>query len=174
MSQERVEIVLEPGSHLTYLPEARVLFGQSNHHQETSIVFAQGSTVVLFDGFTLHDPSGQGALFRGLCSSIKVKCGNQLALLDRQHIVHPTSEMFRTYRAFGTILLLNLQAPAIQLSDISGLYASISGLPNQLGYALRLAATDLRPIREALHRVVRSECITSLDQLQCEANGVSA
>jgi len=144
-SRERLRISLADASHLSYLPAPRILFPGAAHRQSTEIELEGAASLVFTDAFTLHDPEGQGRSFRELDSTLSIRRAGELLLLDRQHLLNPLD--FKHYRAFGSILLLGLDAP--RLPDIPGLYAAASRLPAELGWSVRLAAPDLAPIRDA-------------------------
>jgi urease accessory protein len=152
MSRERLNITLDPGSRLAYLPEARILFPEAAHHQTTDIELSAGSTVLFTDAFTFHDPAATGRLFRELDNTLTIRRNGEIVLLDRQHLTNPL--IGKDYRAFGTILLIGRQAP--ELPEIPNLYAATSCLPFDLGWSIRLAASDLRPIRAAIGLIDRS------------------
>lgn len=146
MSRERLEVTLDPGSRLAYLPAPRILFPDAAHHQTTEIALSAGSTMLYFDAFTLHDPEGMGRTFREFDNTLTIRRDGEIVLFDRQHLSAPA--IGEGFRAFGTILLLGRQASA--LPAIPGLYAAASRLPSDLGWSIRLAAADLRPIRDAI------------------------
>lgn len=146
MSRERLTIALDPGSHLAYLPEPRILFPDAAHHQTTDIELSADSTMLFTDAFTLHDPEGQDRPFRELDNTLTIRRNNEIVLLDRQRLANPL--IGKDYRAFGTILVLGKECP--DLRDIPQLYAAASRLPSDLGWTIRLAAPDLRPIRAAI------------------------
>lgn len=144
VSRERLTISLGEAAHLSYLPEARIYFPESRHHQATDITLSPGSTLLFTDSFTVHDPEGQSRPLAELDNTLTIRRDDETVLLDRQHLRHPA--FGRGFRAFGTILFIGLYEP--ELPAIPNLYAAKSQLPNALGWSLRLAAPDLRPIRQ--------------------------
>ncbi|MDC9826258.1 urease accessory protein UreD [Devosia sp. ZB163] len=148
-SRERLAIALDSGSSLTYLPEARILFPDASHQQTTNIELSAGSSLLFTDSFTVHDPEGTTRPLRELDNTLTIRRDGEIVLLDRQHLVTPAFD--RGFSAFGTILLIGHDEP--NLSEIPHLYAARSRLPSNLGWSLRLAAPDLRPIRTAINLV---------------------
>jgi urease accessory protein len=145
-SRERLTISLAEDSHLTYRAEARIYFPDARHKQTTDIELGPGSTLLFTDSFTIHDPDNQSRPFAELDNTLTIRRDDELVLLDRQHLKTPTFD--RGFRAFATILLIGHEQP--QLPEIPDLYAAVSALPSNLGWSIRLAAPDLRPIRSAV------------------------
>ena len=144
ISRERLTIHLAGNSHLSYLPEARIYFPDAHHHQGTEIKLSHGSSLIFTDTFTTHDPEGHGRPLTELDDTLTIHRAGELLLLDRQHLETPTFPP--GFRAFGTILLIGHPEP--ELPEIPTLYAAASLLPANLGWSIRMAAADLRPIRE--------------------------
>ena len=68
----------------------------------------------------------------------------------------PTSRISRTYLPYHVVQGFNKQIFEVALEfdlELSSLYAAKSQLPNSLGWSIRLAAPDLRPIRAAVRAV---------------------
>lgn len=146
VSRERLSIGLAEGSHLSYLPEARIYFPEAAHHQTTDIDLSAGSTLLFTDSFTVHDPEDAARPLRQLDNTLTIRRVGEIVLLDRQRLTNPLFD--KGFRAFATILLIGLPEP--DLPEIPQLYAATSRLPSALGWSIRLAAPDLRPIRAAI------------------------
>lgn len=151
ISRERLTITLGEGAHLSYRPEARIYFPEARHRQVTEITLSASSTMLFVDSFTTHDPEGHGRALAELDNTLTVRRDGEILLLDRQHLETPSFSA--RFRAFGSILLIGPERP--QLPEIPDLYAAASELPNNLGWSLRLAAPDLRPIRELITALQR-------------------
>jgi urease accessory protein len=143
-SRERLSITLGEGAHLSYLPEARIYFPEARHRQVTDIALSAGSTIIFVDSFTTHDPEGQARPLSELDNTVTIRRDDETLFLDRQHLETPSFPA--GFRAFGNLLLLGLDEP--ETPEIPGLYAARSRLPNNLGWSIRLAAPDLRLIRQ--------------------------
>lgn len=146
LSRERLAIQLGEGAHLAYLPEARIYFPEAAHDQQTDIELGPGSTLFFTDTFTTHDPEGRARPLGELTSTLAVRRAGELLLLDRQQLRTPRFPP--GFRAFGTVYGLGLPEPG--LPAVPNLYAAASQLPASLGWALRLAAPTLQPIRDAI------------------------
>lgn len=150
-SRERLTISLAEDAHLSYLPEARIYFPDAAHHQTTDIDLSAGSTLLFTDSFTTHDTEGRGRPLSELDNTLTIRRGGEVVLLDRQHLKTPGFP--RGFRAFGTLYLVGHRKP--ELPAIPTLYAALSELPSGLGWAIRLAAPTLQPIRQALNQAAR-------------------
>lgn len=148
ISRERLTISLGEDCHLAYLPEARIYFPDARHYQATDITLSPGSTLLFTDSFTTHDPEGQSRRLAELDNTLTIRRDGEIVLLDRQRLENPSFSP--AFRAFGTLYLIGLPEP--ELPEIPGLYAARSRLPNDLGWSIRLAAPDLRPIRAVTSR----------------------
>ncbi len=148
-SRERLSISLGEAAHLSYLPEARIYFPDAAHQQATDIALSTGSTMLFADSFTTHDPDGQARPLSELDNTLTIRRAGEIVLLDRQYLRSPAFSP--AFRAFGTLLFIGLDEP--ELPAIPDLYAAMSQLPNALGWSIRLAAPDLRPIRAAVRTV---------------------
>jgi len=149
LSRERLTISLGASAHLSYLPEARIYFPEAAHHQATDIELSASSSLLFTDSFTIHDPVGQGKPLHELDNTLTIRRYGEVVLLDRQRLKTPSFD--RGFRAFATILLIGRSKP--ELPEIPTLYAAASQLPSNLGWSLRLAAPDLRPIRAAVETI---------------------
>lgn len=150
-SRERLTISLGEDTHLSYLPEARIYFPEAAHRQTTDIDLSVGSTLLFTDSFTTHDPEGAARPLSELDSTLTIRRGGEVVLLDRQHLKSPGFQ--RDFRAFGTVFFIGHGKP--DLPAIPRLYAATSELPSGLGWAIRLAAPTLQPIRQALNQAAR-------------------
>jgi urease accessory protein len=152
VSRERLTITLGEGSHLSYLPEARIYFPEARHYQTTNIELSEGSALLYTDTLTTHDPENLGRPLSELDNTLTIRRAGAVLLLDRQHLKTPSFQP--RFRAFGTMLLIGHQRP--EIAEIPTLYAAVSALPSNLGWSIRLAAPTLQPIRTAIERVTSS------------------
>ncbi|WP_375450354.1 urease accessory protein UreD [uncultured Devosia sp.] len=158
IAREAVDITLEPGAFLEYLPEPRILFPGAALEQTIDIDCAPDATMLVSDAFTVHDPGQTGAGFRQLASTLTLRFdGGEPALIDRFDIAHLGRGRFARYTAFGTLVMV-APAPAEKLAQLAldlsaalatvpGLYGAASLLPGDIGIGIRLAGDDLRTIR---------------------------
>ncbi|XUM20928.1 urease accessory protein UreD [Bradyrhizobium oligotrophicum S58] len=154
---ERVLLRVAAGASLDYLPEPRILFPDAALCQVLELDCAPDASALVTDAFTMHDPDGQGRLFRELDSTLVVRRpGEEPLLIDRMHLHDPAIALFKGRRAFGSALLMLpethdhaalRQRLADALSCIGGLYAAASLLPESAGLGVRLAGHEMRQLR---------------------------
>jgi urease accessory protein len=156
-AREAVNLRVDSGASLEYLPEPRILFPDAALDQSVEIDCATDASALIVDAFTMHDPAGEGRCFRELQSTFCLRRSNrEPVLIDRTRLYRPDRAVFRGHRAFGAAYIAvppshDLTQLQRTLSDavasVSGLYAAASLLPEGAGIGLRLAALDLRAMR---------------------------
>lgn len=140
------------GARLQYLPRPTILLPGSALAQSLDVTVAPGATVLLQDGFLMHDPQGFTAATRALDSRITIRDpGGRLIALDRMAVTDADIGAGR-YRAFGTLWLLHNMAisnsPSLKtaLTDIPtdplSVYWGLTRLRAESGLMIRLAARD--------------------------------
>ncbi|WP_315770808.1 MULTISPECIES: urease accessory protein UreD [unclassified Bradyrhizobium] len=154
---EQVKLHVAAGASLDYRPEPRILFPEAALGQVLDLECAHDVSALVADAFTMHDPDGQGRLFRELDSTLVVRRpGADPLLIDRMHLRGPTIALFKGHRAFGSALQLLPEghdhgAIRLRLADalagVDGLYAAASLLPEGAGIGVRLAAREVRQLR---------------------------
>lgn len=160
---EAVRLDVASNASLEYLPEPRVMFPEAALSQTIELDCAADAYALIFDAFTMHDPLGEGRYFRELESTFCLRrSGGEPLLIERTRVYHPDHNLFRGYAAFGSafMVLPSSHDPAdIQsalttvLERINGLYGAASALPAKGGIGIRLAALELRCIRQAFEAV---------------------
>lgn len=160
---DTMELEVENGGVIEYLPEPRILFSESSLSQRLLLRAAPFGIAVLSDGFVLHDPTGQGRPFRRYASELVIeRPKGRVIVLDRLDLDGmPRRDGPRArYAAHGTLLVVaRLPLPALEalcrdievrVSGAAEIYAAASVLPEEAGAGLRVAATDGRHLRTAL------------------------
>ncbi|WP_035658707.1 urease accessory protein UreD, partial [Bradyrhizobium sp. STM 3809] len=146
-AMEQVLLHVTAGASLDYRPEPRILFPQAALCQVLEMDCAADAAALVTDAFTMHDPDGQGRLFRELDSTLIVRRpGAEPLLIDRMQLRDPAIALFKGHRAFGSALLmlperLDHAALRLRLADalarIDQLYAAASLLPHSAGVGVR-------------------------------------
>jgi urease accessory protein len=160
---DTMELEVENGGVLEYLPEPRILFPESSLSQRLLLRAAPFGIAMLSEGFVLHDPTGQGRPFRRYASELVIeRPGGSVAVLDRidLHGMPARGGRRAQYAAHGTLLVVApLPPPALEalcreiearVSATPGIYAAASVLPEEVGIGLRVAAIDGRHLRMGL------------------------
>ncbi|WP_315780120.1 urease accessory protein UreD [Bradyrhizobium sp. SZCCHNPS1003] len=154
---EQVLLRVAAGASLDYRPEPRILFPEAALCQVLDLDCAADASALVTDAFTMHDPDGQGRLFRELDSTLVVRRrGEEPLLIDRMQLRDPDVAVFKGHRAFGSAVLMlppthDLTALRRRLADalscIGALYAAASLLPDSAGLGVRLAGREMRQLR---------------------------
>jgi urease accessory protein len=160
---DTVELEVENGGVIEYLPEPRIMFPDSNLSQRLRLDVAPSGIAVLSDSFVLHDPAGQGRPFRRYISELVIeRPGGDVVLRDRVDInaMPRRSGRRAPYVAHGMLLVVAPLPPLAlealcsgmqaQVGDGTGVYAAASILPQEVGVGLRVMAIDGRCLRTAL------------------------
>ncbi|WP_315756669.1 MULTISPECIES: urease accessory protein UreD [unclassified Bradyrhizobium] len=159
---EHVALSVAAGASLDYRPEPRILFPDAALCQIVDLACATDASALVTDAFTMHDPAGQGRLFRELESTVIVRRpGGAPILIDRMWLRRPEAVLFKGRRAFGTAVLVlaghDLAAVSLRLTSaiarIDGLYAAASLLPDDAGIGVRLAAGEMRQLRSGFDEI---------------------
>ena len=160
---EQVQLRVAAGASLDYRPEPRILFPDAALCQVLELDCAADAVALVTDAFTMHDPDGQGRLFRELDSTVIVRRPSQEPLLiDRMQLCDPGTALFKGRRAFGSAVLMlpdmhDRAAIRLRVIDtlahIDDLYAAASLLPQSVGIGIRLAARELRQLRAGFDAV---------------------
>jgi urease accessory protein len=160
---EAVELNVASSASLEYLPEPRILFPDAALSQTIDLDCATDAYSLIFDAFTMHDPCGGARYFRELESTFCLRrSGGEPLLIERTRLYRPDRSLFRGYGAFGSAFMVlppthdlaKLQGKlTTALGRIQGLYGAASASPAQTGLGIRLAALDLRYIRQAFESI---------------------
>lgn len=156
---EETELRAEASSMLIYQPEPRILTRFAHVVQNTHVELERGGSVMLTDAVVAH-PDVTAESFGSFRSRVTLTVDGDMRLFDAQHasaMPNPRAGL----RAFATVYLLGPAAedPAVDLDRFDakwGVYAAGSVLPNDAGYAIRIAATGGDTVREAIRSLIRS------------------
>jgi urease accessory protein len=157
-SRQSVTLRAEAGAKLFYLPRPVILLPGSGLVQDVDITVASGATVLLQDGFLMHDPAGDRPVSRCLVSRVAIRqaSGCRIAL-DRMRItddiiVAAAPGVTGGYRAFGTVWLLrDTPTDAYQrlkaalspvFAETGQAYMAMTALRDERGVMIRIAARD--------------------------------
>ncbi|MFK4508373.1 urease accessory protein UreD [Bradyrhizobium daqingense] len=160
---ETVRLDVASGASLEYLPEPRILFPDAALYQSVELDCANDACALIVDAFTMHDPGGESRCFRELESTFCLRRSiGEPSMVDRTRLCRPDPGIFRGYRAFGSAFLV--LSPSHDLTNLLGLltgalgripgvYGAASLSPGQSGLGVRLAALELRHLRQAFEHI---------------------
>jgi urease accessory protein len=165
-SRDHVTLNVARDGYLEYLPEPRILFPDAALEQSLEIECSPGGVALVSDAFTVHDPTGCGRGFRRLRSSTILRCLGELALTERSDIDDLGMGSATGFTAFASLMLAapgrlgDCTALAEELTrtfaSTESLYGAASLLPGDVGVGVRLAARELRDVRDGTAAVWRA------------------
>lgn len=164
VSVEETRLFVDAGSHLRFDPSPRILTTHARHRQRTEVCVEPGGCAVVVDAIVLHpELAGGDTAFGSLESMVTVRAPDGVLLaLDTQLLDDPPAT--ERFTAFGTVYLvgtgfdtaLTAATPELEsLTTMSGrtVYVGISDLPNEAGWAVRIAAADGGVLRNAVSAI---------------------
>ncbi len=181
-ARQTVSLRASEDASLSYLPRPLILFPSSVFLQVMEVTVAESATVMIRDGFLLHDPQTMGAGARDLRAHLTVrKTTGALVAVDRMRIHDGVIDaaspgVTNTFRAFGAVWLIRrMDARACQavkaaiaclFSGRDDCYGSTTALRDGGGAAVRVAAIDGGALDAILDAVVGALQNMGLDRAE--------
>jgi urease accessory protein len=176
---EETTVRVDSHSHLLWHPSARILTAHARYRQRTQVCVEPGGRAVLVDAVVLH-PDLTGDVFGSWESTVVVTAPDgALRALDAQ-LLEALPGMRDAPRAFGMIYVIGTEldtmmtalAPGLEsltvLTDGRRAYVGVSDLPNEAGWAVRVAASDGGALRTVIGEATTIlETATRADALTC-------
>jgi urease accessory protein len=152
-------------SRLLFDPSPRILTAHARYRQRTQVCVEPGGRAVIVDAVVLH-PDLTDETFGSYDSRVAVTAlDGSLLALDAQ-MLETMPRVRRAPTAFGTVYVvgegfdetMTALSPGLEsLSVLMGdrrVYLAVSDLPNQAGWAVRLAASDGGTLRATVAAVI--------------------
>ena len=161
---EETELRVDATSRLLLDAAPRILTPHARYRQRTRVCVMPGGRAILVDAMVLH-PGLTNDLFGDYQSTVEITEANgTLLALDAQHLdamprVRRAPTSFATVYVVGTELDVAMtdSTPDLEsLSVLSGdrrVYLGVSDLPNDAGWAVRIAASDGGVLRSTVGAV---------------------
>jgi urease accessory protein len=153
--RQTVALQIGAGASLAYLPRPVILFPGSALAQVMDVTLGSGATLMMRDGFMMHDPQGMAPASRRLESRVTVKRDSgRILALDRMQVADAMIDAglpghTKGFRAFGSLWLIReLDVPALKtiVADAfdadPACYVAITALRDGGGALVRVAARD--------------------------------
>ena len=167
---QTVDIRVERGGFLEYLPDPMILFPNVCLQSCVSVRKDPAATVILADSFLAHDPLAKEEMFSVLCNEVRIQdLTGKLLCLDRNVLhgdvfVDGSIGIMGSNTVHSTFLMLNstlqCKSACTALRDSLGthtdVYASASELPNRCGVWARVLSCDVIALRAAMHELWRT------------------
>lgn len=152
----RVEIDAATGAYVEYLPDPLILFPGAAMLNWVRIRLAGDATVLAWDSFLSHDPTGEGRIFRRLTSELSiVDDAGRLLARDRYRaegavFMSAAPGVMGAHRTQAGFVLARRDAPVQAwlaglrevLPAAEDAYVGLSALPNGVGVWVRVLAPD--------------------------------
>lgn len=174
---ESTEVHVDASSTVVLDTAARILTPHAHYRQRTRVGVVPGGRAVLVDAVVLH-PDLHDEVFGSYESSVEITAADgRLLALDAQSF-ESMPRVRRAPKAFATVYVLGegldtamtgLSAELEALAVLGGnrtAYVGVSDLPNEAGWAVRLAASDGGALRTAVAAVIAlvQPCVPSPPQ----------
>lgn len=170
-SEMRQSVTVKDNAFCAVISDPYVLFPGADLYVTTIATVAAGATLILADGFAMHDPHRRGGVFARFSTDTSVVGANgSLLVSDRGSVcgdeLVANCGALGGMAAGGSVLMI---APPDRLADIAeieaaadacGCLAGATAAPNGAGLAMRLLAPDggtlIRGIEAAFHIAARA------------------
>jgi urease accessory protein len=170
-SAEDTRLWVGASSRLLFDPSPRILTAHARYRQRTQVCVEPGGRALIVDAVVLH-PDLTDETFGSYESSVAVTAvDGTLLALDAQ-LLESTPRVCRAPTAFGTVYVVgggfdktmtalspNLESLSVLTGD-RRVYLAVSDLPNQVGWAVRIAGSDggtLRATVAAVTELIEAE-----------------
>jgi urease accessory protein len=150
---EDTRLWVDTSSRLLFDPSPRILTAHARYRQRTQVCVEPGGRAVIVDAVVLH-PDLTDETFGSYESSVAVIAPDGTLLALDAQMLETTPRVRRAPTAFGTVYVvgggcdetMTALSPSVEsLSVHTGdtrVYLAVSDLPNQAGWAVRIAGSD--------------------------------
>jgi len=164
MAMEDTLLRVDASSRLLLDPSPRILTAHARYRQRTQVCVEPGGRAVVVDAVVLH-PDLADEAFGSYESSVAVTAPDGTLLALDAQMLEAMPRVRRAPTAYGTVFVvgrgcdetMTALSPRVEsLSVLAGdrrVYLAVSDLPNQAGWAVRIAGSDGGTLRAALAAV---------------------
>jgi urease accessory protein len=161
---EDTRLRVDASSRLLFDPSPRILTAHARYRQRTQVCVEPGGRAVIVDTVVLH-PDLTDEEFGSYESSVAVIAPDGTLLALDAQMLETTPRVRRAPTAFGTVYVVGggfdktmtaLSPDLESLSVLTGdrrVYLAVSDLPNQVGWAVRIAGWDGGTLRTTIAAV---------------------
>jgi urease accessory protein len=161
---EDTRLWVDTSSRLLFDPSPRILTAHARYRQRTQVCVEPGGRAVIVDAAVLHpDLTDEG--FGSYESSVAVTAPDGTLLALDAQMLETTPRVRRAPTAFGTVYVVgggfgktmtvlspDLESRSVLTGD-RRVYLAVSDLPNQVGWAVRIAGSDGGTLRATIAAV---------------------
>jgi urease accessory protein len=164
MAMEDTRLRVDASSRLLFDPSPRILTAHARYRQRTQVCVEPGGRAVVVDAVVLH-PDLTDEAFGSYESSVAVTAADGTLLALDAQMLEAMPRVRRAPTAFGTVYVvgggcdetMTALSPRVEsLSVLTGdrrVYLAVSDLPNQAGWAVRIAGSDGGTLRATVAAV---------------------
>jgi urease accessory protein len=161
---EDTRLRVDASCSLLFDPSPRILTAHARYRQRTQVCVEPGGRAVIVDAVVLH-PDLTDEAFGSYESSVAVVAPDGTLLALDAQVLETMPRVRRAPTAFGTVYVvgggfdetMTALSPHLEsLTVLTGdrrVYAAVSGLPNEAGWAVRIAASDGGTLRATIGAV---------------------
>jgi urease accessory protein len=161
---EDTRLRVDASSRLLFDPSPRILTAHARYRQHTQVCVEPGGQAVIVDAVVLH-PDLTDEAFGSYESSVAVAAPDGTLLAVDAQVLETMPRVRRAPTAFGTVYVVGggfdetMTALSTDLEALSALmgdrriYLAVSDLPNQAGWAVRIAGSDGGTLRATIAAV---------------------
>ena len=158
----RVDLEVESGSFLEYLPGPTILFPRARLDSSVRIRLHPQASAIVGDSLLPHDPNGESGLFDWLRSETRIEAaGGRLLACDRFRVQGAAFSrrlpgITGASTAQGSLFVIGADVAAELVDalrcvlDVPGIYGGAGLLPNQAGAWARILASDAAALQAAM------------------------
>jgi urease accessory protein len=175
---EDTRLRVDTSSRLLFDPSPRILTAHARYRQRTQVCVEPGGRAVIIDAVVLH-PDLTDETFGSYESSVAVTAPDGTLLALDAQLLETTPRVRRAPTAFGTVYVVGcgfdeaMTAISPDLESRSGhtgdrrAYLAVTDLPNQVGWAVRIAGSDGGTLRATIAAVTEQvdalcQCVKTL------------
>jgi urease accessory protein len=161
---EDTRLRVDTSSRLLFDPSPRILTAHARYRQRTQVCVEPGGRAVIIDAVVLH-PDLTDETFGSYESSVAVTAPDGTLLALDAQVLETTPQVRRAPTAFGTVYVVgggfdeamtaispDLESRSEHTGDTRA-YLAVTDLPNQVGWAVRIAGSDGGTLRAAIAAV---------------------
>lgn len=141
------------GSFLALTTDPYILFPDTALSVQTEVTLGPHATVIMAEGFAIHDPTGRNRAFRRLITRTRIRRPDGTTLVDDAGAIDGLAFVsldspLGPYRAMGTVMILGRAAGRLGAAfvdhqlDRLGVLGGCTSLPNEAGLCIRLLALE--------------------------------
>lgn len=175
---EDTRLRVDASSRLLFDPSPRILTTHARYRQRTQVCVEPGGRAVIVDAVVLH-PDLTDETFGSYESSVAVIAPDGTLLALDAQMLETTPRVRHALTAFGTVYVVGggfdeaITALSPDLESLGGhtrdtrVYLAATDLPNQAGWAVRIAGSDGGTLRAAIAAVIEQiealgQCVKTL------------